>query len=250
MVKKSANKELSFMKLNNNKLTHKKILLLLLAFGIFLLPARLVFAQNSATDSSNSATQKEQENENSTINNIKKVIQEKKTELGTVGANLRSERAYLAKVLRVSEETLTVSNYSGSKIIPLEEDILIQKKDKDIKVEELAVDNWVGVYGEMNNDNLKIKKIVVYDHDFSPKNKIITLGSIASIGKNDLSLNPRSGEEKLNFSFDKYTSFQDNQGEEIDSNDFYEDLQCIIVAFEDKNGNYVISTIKALSAFK
>lgn len=238
------------MKLNLNQSNHRKTWLLLLAFVVFLLPAKLVFAQNNATNSSDSATQTEEVDENSTINSIKKVIQEKKTELGTVGANLRSERAYLAKVLRVSEETLTVNNYSGNKIIPLEEDVIIQKKGKDIKVEDIAVDNWVGVYGEMNNDNLKIKKIVVYDHDFSPKNKIIALGSISSIGKNDLSLTPRSGETALNFSFDKNTNFQDNQGEEISASDFYEDLQCLIVAFEDQNGNYVVSTIKALSAFE
>lgn len=184
----------------------------------------------------------------STIDNIKKVIQEKKTELGTVGANLRSQRAYLAKVLRVSEETLTVSNYAGNKIIPLEEGLSMQKAGKDIGVAEIAVDNWVGVYGEMVDDNLKIKKIMVYEKDFSPKEKIISIGSISSLGRNDLKINPRSGEQELSFSFDKNTSFQDFAGEEVDADDFYEDLQCLVVAFADKNGNYVVSTVRSLSS--
>lgn len=202
----------------------------------------------SSTNPALAQTDQDSSDSASTIDNIKKVIQEKKTELGTVGANLRSQRAYLAKVLRVSEETLTVSNYAGNKIIPLEEGLSMQKAGKDISVAEIAVDSWVGVYGEMVDDNLKIKKIMVYEKDFSPKEKIISIGSISSLGKNDLKINPRSGEQELSFSFDKNTSFQDFAGEEVDVDDFYEDLQCLVVAFADKNGNYVISTIRSLSS--
>lgn len=234
----------------NNKKINRQNLLLILTFIMFLVPAKLVFAENSATSSSDSADQQTQEDENSTINNIKKVIQEKKVELGSVGANTRSERAYLAKVLRVSEETLTVANYSGNKIIPLEGSIVIQKNDKDAKVSEIAVGNFVGVYGEIINDNLKIKKISIYDKDFNPKDKIIALGSISMIGKNDLKITPRSGEKELAFSFDKKTNFQNFQGEDAKLAEFYEDLQCLVVAFADKNGNYVVSTIRALSTFE
>lgn len=218
---------------------YKKLLISLAFYSLLLTSFVNPSLAQAQEDSSDSA---------STIDNIKKVIQEKKTELGTVGANLRSQRAYLAKVLRVSEETLTVSNYAGNKIIPLEEDVTVQKANKDINVSDIAVDNWVGVYGEIVDDNLKIKKIMVYEKDFSPKNKIITIGSISSLGKNDLKINPRSGEEELSFSFDKETSFQDFAGEEVSVDDFYEDLQCLVVAFADKNGNYVVSTIRSLSS--
>lgn len=229
---------------------NRRNLFLVLAFILFLVPAKLVFAENNASSSSASAEEKTEENENSTINNIKKVIQEKKVELGSAGANLRSERAYLAKVLRVSEETLTVTNYSGNKIIPLVESISVQKNDKDAKISEIAVGSFVGVHGEMINDNLKIKKISIYEKDFSPKDKIITLGSISMIGKNDLKITPRSGEKELAFSFDKKTNFQNYQGEDAELIEFYEDLQCLVVAFADKNGNYVVSTIRALSTFE
>lgn len=218
---------------------YKNILTSLAFFSLFLTSLVNPISAQAEESSSDSA---------STIDNIKKVIQEKKTELGTVGANLRTQRAYLAKVLRVSEETLTVSNYAGNKIIPLEEDVLMQKSNKDIGVADIAVDNWVGVYGEIVDDNLKIKKIMVYEKDFSPKDKIISIGSISSLGKNDLKINPRSGGQKLSLSFDKNTSFQDFAGEEVSVDDFYEDLQCLVVAFADKNGNYVISTIRSLSS--
>lgn len=229
------------MKLNNNQSKYKNFFLLLSCF-LFLLSTSLVFA-NTSSDSA-------KQEENSTIDNIKKVIQEKKTELGTVGANLRTEKAYLAKVTRVSQETLTVNNYSGNKIIPLNEDVLIQKKGKDIKVDEIVIDNWVGIYSEMVDENLKIKKIVVYEKNFTPQNKIITIGSIADIGKNDLEINPRTEGENLHFSFGKDTKFQDYRGESVKLADFYKDLQCLIVAFADQNGNYVVSTIRALSSFE
>ncbi len=234
------------MKLNNHRAKYKNFLLLLSCF-VFLLSASLVFASTS----SESATQREEEKEeNSTIDNIKKVLQEKKTELGTVGSNLRTEKAYLAKVTRVSQETITVNNYAGNKIVPIGEDIVIQKKDKDIKVEEIVIDNWVGIYSEVVEENLKIKKIVVYEKNFTPKNKVITIGSIADLGKNDLEVDPRSEGENLHFSFDKNTKFQDYKGETVKLTDFYKDLQCLIVAFADQNGNYVVSSIKALSSFE
>lgn len=242
MVNRLVNKEQSFMKLNDNTVKYKNFFLLITS-GLFLLSTSLVFA-NTSSDSA------QQQQENSTLDNIKKVIQEKKTELGTVGANLRTQRAYLAKVIRVSEETLTVSNYAGNKIVPLGEEVIIQKKGKEIKVDEIVIDNWVGVYGEMVDNNLKIKKVIVYEKDFTPRNKIITIGSIADIGKSDLEIVPRTKGENLHFSFAKTTSFQDYRGEEVDLSDFYKDLQCLIVAFADQNGNYVVSTIKALSSLE
>ena len=232
------------MNLNNNKAKYKNWFLAI-TFSLFFLSTGIVFATNSSE-----SAQPNQAEEKSTIDNIKKVIQEKKTELGTVGANLRTQRAYLAKVTRVSQETLTVNNYAGNKIVPLSEEIVIQKKGKDIKVDEIVIDNWVGVYSDVVDNNLKIKKIIVYEKDFTPKTKIITIGSIADIGKSDLELIPRAEGENLHFSFTKNTSFQDYRGEEVKLADFYQDLQCLIVAFADKNGNYVVSTMRALSTFE
>lgn len=231
--------------MNNNLNNHKKKLFLLIAFALFMLSSSLVFAATS-TDS---AAQEEEENKNSYLDGVKKAL-EKGTEQSTTSANLRTKKAYLAKVLKVSQETLTVNNYAGNKIVPLEEDVIIQKKDKDVDVGDIAVDSWVGIYEEANDNNLKITKVIVYDKDFTPKNKMITLGSIASIGKNDVAILPRSDQEELHFSFDKNTVFQDNRGEEIAVDDLYNDLQCLVVAFEDKNGNYVVSTIRALSSFE
>lgn len=245
MVSKLANKEQLFMKIKQKKVKYQRLILGAILM-LFLLSSSLVFAANSTE----SAQPVENNEATSTIDNIKKVIQEKKTELGTVGANLRSKKATLARVTRVSQETLTVNNYAGSKIIPLNEEVLIQKKGKAIKIEEVVIDNWVAIFQELVEDKIKIKKIVVYETDFAPKNKVISIGSIVELGKNDLKFAPRSGEAAQNFSFNKTTRFQNYLGEEAKLTDFYQDLQCLIVAFADKNGNYQVSTIRALSSFE
>ncbi len=224
--------------------TNYKLWLTALILALLIVPGSVI-----AATSTDSATTQEQDDENSTINNIKKVIQEKKTELGTVGANLRMKRAFLARVTRVSEETLAVINYAGNKIIPLEKDVLIQKNNKEVKIDEIAIDNWVGIQGDFVDDNLKITKVTVYEKDFSPRDRIITIGSISSLGRSDLKFQPRTGENELNLSINQKTNFQDVEGEDATWNDFYEELQCIVVAFADNNGNYVISTIRALSSF-
>lgn len=225
--------------------TNYKIWLIAFSLVLFVLPNSVL-----AVTSTGSATVSEDEASNtSTIDNIKKVIQEKKTELSTVGANLRMKRAFLAKVTRVSEETLTITNYAGSRIIPLDEAVIIEKNNKEIKIDEVAIDTWVAIQGDLVDDNLKILKIIAYDKDFTPKQKVISIGSITSLGRNDLKFQARSGENEFNFSLNKDTVYQDVNGEKVAWSDFYEDLQCIVVAFADKNGNYSVSTIRALSSF-
>lgn len=247
MAKAPCNSEVLFMK-QVFSLRHQ--LPLLFALMLFMVATPMVFAQTLPIDEATDAAEISPEDENSTINTIKKVIQEKKTELGSGAAKLRSKRAYLAKVVRVSEETLTVTNHTGNKIIPLDKDYtVIEKANKVVGVDQIAVDDWVGAQGEIVDDNLRINKITIYTKNFTPKDKIIVIGSIATLGRNDLKVTPRSGGETLNLSFDRSTSYQDMTGADAILADFYEELQCIIVAFADDNGNYVVSTIRALTDF-
>jgi len=51
-------------------------------------------------------------------------------------------------------------------------------------------------------------------------------------------------------SLGKNSVLQDMSGETAKISQFYEDLQCLIIAFADDNGNYMISTMRALSTFE
>lgn len=189
--------------------------------------------------------------EQTTIDNIKKVIQEKKDELKDLNGSSRRQQAYLAKINRVSEETLALQTLTGSEIVPLNESIKILnfKDNKIIGIDQLAVDDWVAVYGDREGQVFSPKQIVLYDQDFTPKNHQIILGSIEEIYSQSLAVLPRNGSEKQSFVLNRNTKFQDYQGKEAVFADFYEDLQCLIVSSQNDSGNYVVSTIRALVEF-
>lgn len=189
-----------------------------------------------------------QTEDNKTIENIKKVIQDKKVELSSGAANLRSNQAYLAEVLRVNEGALTIQTPEGQQVIPLES-VTIEQKGKTIEIGQLSIGAWVGVFKNLSNPGEpRIDKIVAYERDFRPPHRRIIIGSIQSIGRSDLSILPRGSAEALQFSLGRNSSLQDNRGETVKLSQFYEELHCLIVATEDDNGNYVISTMRALSA--
>lgn len=187
--------------------------------------------------------------EESTISNIKKVIQDKQLELGQNGQQRASKQAYLAQVKRVSAETLTVKNNKGSKIIPLSNDLEITKAKQVVSVDKIVVDDWVIVYGVMENDTFVAKKVAITGKDFTQDNRKVVLGAITELYPNNLTINPRASEEKISFALDKNTKYFDLTGESARINDFYEDLQCLVVAKADRNGKMIISSLKALAAF-
>ena len=223
--------------------------LILTASFLFRTPSiikALSLSQNTQdqTEEASDASSVSEEEEETTIDNIKKVIQEKKDELGDISKNVRNKQAYLAKVTRVSAETIAVESCTGSKIVPIEDNVELNED-----LEDIEIDDWVGVYGELEEDNFVTKKIEVYSQDFTPKNKKVMLASISEIHGDNLTVTGRSQDSKVTFALNNNTEYQDYQGEEASSDDLYKDLQCLIIAFEDKNGNYVISTLKALTVF-
>lgn len=239
------------IKTSNREIKVEQWLLALLLTGTFLFRTPSIIKALSLSQNTQAETEEASEasdlseEEETTIDNIKKVIQEKKDELGTISKNMRDKQAYLAKVTRVSEETITVESCTGSKIVPIEEEVELSKE-----LEKIEIDDWVGVYGEMEEDNFVTNKIEVYTEDFTPKNKKIMLASITEMHGNNLTVTGRSQDQKVTFVLDKNTDYQDYQGEEADYDDLYDDLQCLIIAFEDKDGDYVVSTLKALTVFE
>jgi len=185
----------------------------------------------------------------STISNIKKVIQDKQLELGQEEQLENSKQAYIAQVKRVSAETLTLKNNKGSKIVPINDEVQIFKKQQAVEVDQLAVDNWVVVYGIIENEQFVTQRIDISNKDFTQDIRQVAIGSITEIYSNNLTLQPRSSEEKISVAIDKNSNFLDYNGDQAFLNDFYEDLQCIVVAKENDNGKLMLSTIKALARF-
>jgi hypothetical protein len=184
--------------------------------------------------------------EESTIQNIKKVIQDKQIELGQNEAEKELKQAYLAQVKRVSAETLTVLNNDTNIVIPLTEDLEIIKNDQEIEVEDIVVDDWIIVYSLLEEDNAVIKRLRITGKDFTQDDRMIMLGSITELYASNLLFDSRTGEENLSFLLDNDTQYFDINGDEIRLNSLYQELQCLIVAKKTNNNQWRASSIKAL----
>jgi hypothetical protein len=194
-----------------------------------------------------SAQTESEATEESTISNIKKVIQDKQAELGQNNQqSTQLKQAYLAQVKRVSAETLTVLNNQTSVVIPLTEDLEIVKKEKQIKIEEVAVDDWVIVYSVFKEDLCLPKRILLTEKDFTQEDRKIMVGTITELYSSNLLFDSRTGESDFNFLLDKNTQYFDVSGDEISLRDLYSELQCLIVATAKTDGQWRASSIKAL----
>lgn len=183
----------------------------------------------------------------STILNIKKVI-DKQVELGQDGQQTGNlKQAYLAQVKRVSAETLTVLNKDVSVVIPLTEEVEIVQNKEKIALDQIAVDDWIIVYSIIETDGVPtIKRLVLSDEDFTQTERQIVLGTITELYSSNMLFDSRTGENDLNFLLDVNTQYFDINGDEIDKNDLYADLQCLIVAKIKNNGQWRASSVKAL----
>lgn len=235
-----------------NKIKREKDLRIKVSFALIsmcflVFSARSVLALNN-TDSEKSASDS---SDQTVIDNVKKVIQEKKAEIKELGNNTDARQAYLAKIIRVSEETISVDSNGDSKIIPLSDKMKIYnfKDKKEIPVSKLAVDDWVAIYGKTETTTFNPEQVILYEQDFTPKEHQILLGSLAEIYPQSLAVNSRSNGEKVSFILDKNTVYQDSLGKEVDVDEFYKDLQCLIIASKNNRGDFLVSTIRALVEF-
>ena len=208
--------------------------------GSFLL-IRPMFSARAQEDEQTEAS------EESTILNIKKVIQDKQVELGQgVQETQEIRQAYLAQVKRVSAETLTVVDNDVNIVISLTEELEIVKDEEEIELDQIAVDDWVLVYSVIEENTATIKRLVLTDTDFTQTERQILLGTITELHSSNLLFDSRTGENNLNFLLDSETQYFDISGDEISVRNFYPELQCLIVAKSKNNGQWRVSSIKAL----
>jgi hypothetical protein len=185
--------------------------------------------------------------EESTISNIKKVIQDKQLELGQGNQqSAQLKQAYLAQVKRVSAETLTVLNNQTNIVVPLSENLEILKEDEQIEVNEIAVDDWIIVYSVVEEDLCIPKRILLTEKNFTQEDRKIMIGTITELYSSNLLFDSRTGESDLNFLLNKNTQYFDDSGDEISLRDLYSDLQCLIIATAKKDGQWLVSSLKAL----
>jgi hypothetical protein len=201
--------------------------------------AHISYAQEEDLESSNSAS----------LDSIKKIIKDNLSSGAVQGAidNLLNKKiATIGEVTRVTDETITINDRSGIRIIPVQDTHLISKAGKKIEVSDIAVENWVTVIGKLKDDNFSPIFIYVYEKSLQPKKQVVHIGTITNISKNTVSIVPRSGDEEEIINILKTTDFEDLNGIEVSLSDLEEDIT-ILISGSTENDKITASTIKSLA---
>lgn len=238
---KNPRKQVNQEKLMNNKLTFF-IITLLISFHLSVANAN---AQENSEESTNSAQEQTTKNLKS---RIEKVVQEKREQIkGVIEKIYQKERGFVAQVQRISENSLTIKNSKGIQILSIDpEKVTILKNNKKIELSEIAIENWVVVMGVEEQDNFTVFRILVSEDSLYPKDYLVMLGSVTSIEKSSLQINPRNATEPISFNLGKNTKYQDLNGEEIQINQLEEESQVLIVGYKTENELTAV-TIRSLA---
>lgn len=229
----------------------KKTLQTIFIFSIAILMSLNLAHATSAqeADTSPSAEVATDSATNNLKERIEKIVEEKKEDLEEkLKTKGKQRQGYIGEVIRVSQETIAVDTLQGNKIIPVDDKLTIIKKGKAIKVTDIAVGDWLIVVGIIDDDSLVAQRIIVSSKNLTPKNRKIVLGTISSVGKNNLSVLPRNNDEVIQFNLSKTTKIQDSNKKELTTNSLSEDIQCLLIAYQAENEtNVTASTIHLLT---
>jgi len=222
-----------------NKKIKKTLLFTLSLLLLFLVTP--VTAQE-ATDSSSSIL-----DEDKKIENMKRYLQNAADNPNVkkiLGELSQQKRGFIGQVERVTKENLTLTNSKGTEIISFSDQVTLLKANKEISIDDVAVDDWLVVMGLIIDDTFTPKRILVSSTTLRPQNHIVILGTIIDQTNSELTLLSRQNEE-ISFDLNKKTQYQDHDGVVSKGSEFIEDLQVLVVGYENDEGK-VASVIRTL----
>ena len=189
----------------------------------------------------------------SSIESIKKIIKDNLNSglvQGTIDNLLNRRVAMIGKVSRVTGETITLTNRLGTRIIPLTEVISITKSDKDIKITDIAVENWILILGKIKEDNFTPVFIEVSTESLRPKSQFVSIGTVTDISTNSITIIPRSStDSEKEITLVKNTTYENSNGEAISKSDLTEDITVLITGYTDDN-SMEAATIHSLAVIE
>ncbi len=178
---------------------------------------------------------------------IEKIVEQQRENVETVLSGSDRRRGFVAQVIRVSQETLTVDSRGINRVVALAEAELMEG-DEAIEPDEIAIDDWVLVLGLNNNDVFTPKKITLLSASPRPNQHLVQLGAIKEINTRSMDFQARGQEEVAAVSLTNQTEYQNNQGEEAELEDFLEDDQVLLIGYLDEDET-IVTVIRALAPF-
>lgn len=241
-----------------NRTTFLALLMTCLVLNLVFLPRRpanQAHAQTTNTDVSASSPSAELDSQ--TTDNLKKriekVVQDKREEIkGVIDILKEKKRGFIGQIERVAEESLTIKTSKGVKIVSLNENVKLLKSsstttNKTVKVSEIAVGDWAMVVGTVVDDTLVPQTITTYTTSLRPRDHLVVLGNIASLEKNSVTLNPRSGDATETLTLNTATKYQDITGKTIKATALSEQLQALVVGYNDPEKGKIATVVRVLT---
>jgi hypothetical protein len=234
------------MKLNF-KLTLAAVLTLLMMSGVQLISTQQVFAQEEVTATTTETASPSSETTQNLKERIEKIVSEKKEQIKEVVTELATQkRGFVGEVTRVAEDAMSIKTLKTTEIVSLDERTTFKEGSQEISTNDIEVGSWVVVMGLVNEQSFLPVRVLVSDETLRPLDHVIELGAITDIDNSGVILAPRSGESQIEFSFTKNTSLEDLNGEEIDLDDIEEDMQALVVAYQDEDEK-VLKRVRVLT---
>ncbi len=206
-------------------------------------------SQSASENSSPSATPEE-----TTLQlkkRIEKVVEEKRDQIKGVLTHLLSDKhGFMGEVSRLSQEALTVKQNGDSRIIPFSENLVIIKKGKKIKPEEIEVGNWVTVIGSGTSDKFTPEFILVSTESLRPKDRVVEIGTLTDLGKTAIKVMQRGSADNKEYILTKATKLENVDGSAVKLSDFEEDLSVLVIATKNSKDQWEVVRLRALTDVK
>jgi transcriptional regulator of heat shock response len=180
---------------------------------------------------------------------IEKIVEQQKENVEAILGEFPNQlRGFVGQVVRVSETTLTLENRGATRIVPLDENVILVRGSNEVAADTIEIDDWALVLGRMEEGTFVPKKITFTQNSLLPDPHVVHLGSIKEIKVRALDLQSRSQEEIITVDLTTNTEYQDSEGGAAQLADFVEDDQVLLIGYQD-DGDIIVTTVRALAPF-
>lgn len=179
---------------------------------------------------------------------IEKIVDEKRDQIrGVIDEFAEQRRGTIGQVTRLSEESITITTKKTTEIIPVDDTVTLLKDGSEIEIDEVAVDDWLVVMGVIIDDAFQPVRILVSSDSLRPDTPIVELGTITTIERGEFTISPRDQSDEFTIEITSSTEYQDIEGTEIELTDITEEMQALIVGFENEDNERTATLIRILT---
>lgn len=151
------------------------------------------------------------------------------------------KKGMVGEVQRVSESSITIKTNKATQIIAMSPTTRIQKANRGIEIDDIAIGEWAVVVSAEEDDTLVPEVVTISATSLRPKPQVVTLGTVTAINplRTQLTIQTRAESEEKTFVLNRTTQYEDLNGNPAQATDLSKDVQVLVVAVEESTGAVV-----------